>query len=625
MDFLRKILFKFSKFSRTQKQSLLLVVDFLVLDISLYLSFMLRFEELYPQKFINQDIWLFILLPIVTIPFFVILGLYRAVLKHIGQKTILSIIKSITISVIIIGFLMMMTREDSFPRSIFIIYWFIAIIVTLGIRYVAYWSIYLFPYSSKNKIKVAIFGAGQAGAMLAESIQTSDLYKLEAIFDDDRKKIGTIINSVKVYDSTKIEKIILEKKLKIILLAIPSLGKSLRFELLKNLSQFPVKVMELPSVENIIDGRVSIDDVKNVQVEDILGRNVIRPLKELLDKDIKNKNVLITGAGGSIGSELSRQVLSLKPKTIILYEQSEFNLYSINYELSKIDQIDCKVIPVLASIHNKFKVEKIFKEYNIDTVFHAAAYKHVPMVEMNPCDGAWNNIIGTYTISCIASKYNVDSFVLISTDKAVRPANIMGATKRFCELILQGLNDKENNKTRFSMVRFGNVLDSAGSVLPLFRRQIKEGGPVTVTHSEIIRYFMSIPEAVQLVIQAGAMSLGGEVFVLDMGKPVNILNMAKKMIYLSGMTPIDEKNKNGDIEIKITGLRSGEKLYEELLIGNNPESTVHPRIMKAHEKKIDWNLIVDCVENIRQNCKSQDDFQIKKTLNRYIEDYKPKI
>ena len=344
-----------------------------------------------------------------------------------------------------------------------------------------------------------------------------------------------------------------------------------------------------------------------------------------MDIDIKNKNVLVTGAGGSIGSELSRQVLSLKPKTIILYEQSEFNLYSINYELSKIDQIDCKVIPVLASIHNKFKVEKIFKEYNIDTVFHAAAYKHVPMVEMNPCDGAWNNIIGTYTISCIASKYNVDSFVLISTDKAVRPANIMGATKRFCELILQGLNDKENNKTRFSMVRFGNVLDSAGSVLPLFRRQIKEGGPVTVTHSEIIRYFMSIPEAVQLVIQAGALSLGGEVFVLDMGKHENILNMAKKMIYLSGMTPIDEKNKNGDIEIKITGLRSGEKLYEELLIGNNPESTVHPRIMKAHEKNIDWNLIVDCVENIRQNCKSQDDFQIKKTLNRYIEDYKPKI
>ena len=617
-----KNLFKnLSKLSRLQKKTILLIVDFLILDVSIYLSYVLRFENLSPFNSIYQDIWLFVAIPSLTVPFFIALGLYRAVLKHIGNKTIFVIIKSITFSSIILGFIMMMFREESFPRSIFIIYWFISIINILGSRYLAHWLIYSLPSSLKNKIPVAIFGAGQAGIMLAESIQTSDIYKLCAIFDDDISKSGTVINSEKIYEPSKIERVIKKKNLKIILLAIPSLGKTHRIKLLKKISQYPVAVMELPSVENIIDGKVSIDDVKNIEVGDILGREPVKPIKELLNKNIKNKNILISGAGGSIGSELSRQVLDLGPKSIILFDQSEYNLYLIHHELIKLKS-KVNVIPVLGSVHNKFKVDKIYSDYNIHTVYHAAAYKHVPMVEMNCCDGAWNNIVGTYTLATKASENNVESFILISTDKAVRPTNVMGATKRFCELILQGLNSQQESNTNFSMVRFGNVLDSAGSVVPLFRKQIKEGGPLTVTHKKVTRYFMSIPESVQLVIQAGAMSEGGEVFVLDMGKSVNVYDMAKKMIYLSGLTPIEDDNINGDIEISITGLRQGEKLYEELLIEDNPKKTSHPRIMKAREKKIDWKLVVKCLEEIKQNCKNQDDLSIKKTLNNYIDDYK---
>ncbi len=619
MNKIKKSFTALSNFSRIQKQFILLIFDILILNIALFLSFILRLEDFYPIEFMYKDWWLFIILPIISIPFFIRLGLYRSVLKHIGNRTILAIIQSITASVIILGFFMMMTREESFPRSIFLIYWFVSIIMISGVRFLAHWIIYSLPDNSKTKISTAIYGAGEAGIKLSESILNSNIYTLKAIFDDDDRKIGTIINSKKVFNPSKIEEIIKKDNLKIILVAIPSLGKTHRRQLLLKLSKFPVKVMELPSIENIIDGRVTIEDVKNVKVEDILGREPIKPI-DGLDKDVKGKNILITGAGGSIGAELSRQVLHLAPNTLILYEQSEFNLYSIHQELEK-NSGNVKIIPVLASIHNKFKLNKIFKEYGINTVYHAAAYKHVPMVETNPCDGVWNNIIGTHILSTTALKYNVETFILISTDKAVRPTNVMGATKRFCELILQGLNFENKQKTKFSMVRFGNVLDSAGSVLPLFRKQIKQGGPITVTHSEVIRYFMSIPEAVQLVIQSGSMSSGGDVFLLDMGEPVNILSMAKKMIYLSGLTPIDDDNKNGDIEIEITGLRPGEKLYEELLIGDSSNKTEHPRIMQANEQKLDWDIISNAIEEFHNACKNQDNNRIKNLLAKYIEDY----
>lgn len=469
---------------------------------------------------------------------------------------------------------------------------------------------------------VAIYGSGEAGAMLSESIQNSNRYKLVAMIDDDDKKHGTVINSQMVHSPNVIEKLISENHIKLILLAIPSIGKTHRRKILKSISQYPVNVMELPSVENIIEGRVTINDVKKVDVEDILGREPVEPVQALLCQNITGKTVLVTGAGGSIGSELCRQIIMLKPEIIILFEQSEFNLYTIHQELVNAKS-DIKIIPILASVQNRVKLQSVFNKYNINTVYHAAAYKHVPMVENNPCAAISNNIIGTYHLVTAALENNVNTFVFISTDKAVRPTNVMGATKRFAELILQGLNTKNSSGTCFTMVRFGNVLDSAGSVVPLFREQIKNGGPVTLTHLEITRYFMSIPEAVQLVIQAGAMANGGEVFVLDMGESIKIKDLAEKMIYLSGFTPIDDENPEGDIAINIIGLRPGEKLYEELLIGNNTSQTDHPGIMKANEKHLNWSIIENAIQEFEDACKNQNDPLILELLQKYVTDYTP--
>jgi FlaA1/EpsC-like NDP-sugar epimerase len=615
----KKLSINLAGFSRIQKQFILLLADFLILEFSLFLSFVLRFETFYPILYLLQDWWLFVFLPIITIPFFIRLGLYRSVLKHIDSKTILSTIKSITGSTIILGFLMMMVREESFSRSIFVIYWFVSMIIVSGIRYLAHWFIYVLPDNVSSKIAVAIYGAGDAGIMLSESIAQSNRYNLKAIFDDDNKKVNTIVKSVKIYSSSDIQNVIKDQKLKIILLAIPSIGRSYRKQILNKLSKFPIRVMELPSVENIIDERVTIDDIKKVEVEDILGRSPIKAIQELLSKNILNKNILISGAGGSIGSELCRQIYKLNPKTIILYEMSEFNLYSIHKELINYKK-NIEIIPILGSVTHKSKINIILNKYNINTVFHTAAYKHVPMVENNPCSGVYNNVLGTYNMVQQSIKNNVETFILISTDKAVRPTNIMGASKRFCELILQAF-DKQTN-TKLSMVRFGNVLDSAGSVLPLFRKQINQGGPLTVTHKEIIRYFMSIPEAVQLVIQAGAMANGGEVFILDMGEPINIMEMAKKMIYLSGLVPKDKENPNGDISIKITGLRPGEKLFEELLINNSSKKTDHPRIMKANENCISNKLVLEGIEAFKNACKQNDEEEIKNLLIKYVEEFK---
>jgi len=471
-------------------------------------------------------------------------------------------------------------------------------------------------------IPVAIYGGGQAGILLSNSIEKSHKYTLNAFFDDDSARVGTIINSKRVFSGKDIERIIDEKKIKIILIAIPSLGKAKRRELLKNISKYPVSVMELPSVENIIDGNVTVDDIREVKVEDLLGREAVEPKEKLLDIKVKGKSILITGAGGSIGSELCRQILRLNPTSLVLFDNNEFNLYAIYEELIAL-KVDILIIPVMASIHNSSLFKIILQKYSVNTIYHAAAYKHVPMVESNPCAGAYNNIIGTYRCAISAIESNVETFILISTDKAVRPTNVMGATKRFAELILQALNMKNNSSTCFSMVRFGNVLDSTGSVLPKFREQIRKGGPITVTHRNVIRYFMSIPEAVQLVLQSAGMANGGEVFVLDMGEPVNIYEMAKSMIYLSGLTPCDSEHPDGDITIKITGLRPGEKLYEELLIGDNPEKTAHPLIMKADENKLDFSVITLAVDEIMQACRKEDKKQIIILLKKYIPEFTP--
>lgn len=548
-------------------------------------------------------------------------GLYSTVLKHIDKKTVVNIFYSIFYSSLILFLFNTFYFLNIFSyEGLLGIVLLSSIVSIIVYRYIGYWLLYSFSTDSIGMTPICIYGAGEAGSKLIDSINKSNKYIVKALIDDDKNKINTIIKSVKVYSLASIDNLIKNYKIKMILLAIPSLGKSSRSKILKGLSKYPVNVMELPSVENIIDGKVTIDDIKKVQVEDILGRLPVKPLGSLLSKNIFNKNVLITGAGGSIGSELCRQILKENPINLILLDSSEYNLYMINNELINANKKNINIVPILDNINNK--VDEIFNKYNVNTIYHAAAYKHVPMVEENPFSGAYNNILGTFNLVKSAINSNVHNFILISTDKAVRPTNIMGATKRFSELILQAY-DKKNN-TIFSMVRFGNVLDSAGSVLPLFRKQINDGGPLTVTHKKIIRYFMSIPEAVQLVIQSGAMSKGGEVFILDMGDPVNIYEMAKKMIYLSGFKPVDEKNKIGDIEIIFTGLRPGEKLYEELLIDGDPSKTEHPRIMKAKEKSISVSNINKGVELIKEACKNKDYGSLIKTIKTYVEDYDPK-
>ena len=616
---LSKYLKSVSELSRTQKQLILIFVDILNLYFSLYIAAIFRYDTFFPLDNILQYNFSFIIfaVPIIIIPIFVTNGLYRAVLRHIGIKTMFAIVYSITLATIISSILVVIIYGKFIVFGLLGINWFISILSTFAIRFIAHWFLYSLSKNS-NLIPVAIFGSGDAGVMLAESIQESQKYVLKAMIDDDSKKVNTVVKSIKIYSTSDISTLIKEAGVKIILLAIPSIGKSHRKKILNQLSKFPVKVMELPSVENIIDGKVTVNDIKKVDVEDILGRPSIKPIDELLSKNITNKNIFISGAGGSIGSELCRQILSLNPKKIVLYEISEFNLYSIHKELIGINK-NIEIIPILGSVNHNSKIDVTLKENNIHTVYHAAAYKHVPMVEINPCSGVYNNILGTYNMVKQSINNNVETFILISTDKAVRPTNIMGASKRFSELILQAFNNQSN--TVLSMVRFGNVLDSAGSVLPLFRKQINEGGPLTVTHQDIIRYFMSIPEAVQLVIQAGAMADGGEVFILDMGEPVNILDMAKKMIYLSGFVPKDDSNPDGDIPIEITGLRPGEKLYEELLIGEDSIVTDHPRIMKANESKISNQLVLEGLEEFKNACKEQDASKVKELLIRYVDEF----
>jgi len=481
--------------------------------------------------------------------------------------------------------------------------------------------IYSWDTRVNKRKQTIIYGAGSAGIQLSESLKKSIDYAPVAFIDDDKQKHGTIINFLQISSFNSLKKVIKKHEAKLILIAIPSTSQIRRVEILKKLSKFPLEVKVLPSVDNIVNGEVTIDSIKKVQVEDILGREAVVPQEKLLKKNIKGKNVLVTGAGGSIGSELCRQILELSPRKIVLIENSEFNIYSVHQELLK-SRKRADIIPKLATVTNLQQVNQIVKEHEINTIFHAAAYKHVPMVEMNISEGVYNNVIGTYNVAKAALDNNVENMLLISTDKAVRSTNVMGASKRFSELILQAFSENKSN-TCFSMVRFGNVLDSAGSVVPLFREQIKEGGPVTVTHRNITRYFMSIPEAVQLVLQAGAMAKGGDVFVLDMGDPIKILDLAYRMIHLSGLKPIDTENPNGDIKIKFTGLRPGEKLYEELLIGDDVIQSEHPRIMQAREEKLSLEIINKKVSEISKLREIQDDMAIKDILLKNVNGYKP--
>ena len=608
---------------RIYKQLITLFFDVVILTVSLWLSFFLRFGEPF-NSYLVDNLWLFIFVPIIAIPLFVKLGLYRAVLQYIGIKVISTSFNAITISCFAITFFMYFFLDSSsedLPRSIMPIFWFVSNTFIITSRFLLKGMMYSWDNSVNKRKQTIIYGAGSAGVQLAESLKKSIDYAPVAFIDDDKQKHGTIINFLKISCFNSLKKVIKKHEAKLILIAIPSTSQSRRVEILKKLSKFPLEVKVLPSVDNIINGEVTIESIKKVQVEDILGRDAVVPQEKLLKKNIKAKNVLVTGAGGSIGSELCRQILELSPSKIVLIENSEFNIYSVHQELLK-SKKRSEIIPKLATVTNLQQVNQIIKEHEINTIFHTAAYKHVPMVEMNISEGVYNNVIGTYNVAKAALDNNVENMLLISTDKAVRSTNVMGASKRFSELILQAFSEEKSN-TCFSMVRFGNVLDSAGSVVPLFRGQINEGGPVTVTHRNITRYFMSIPEAVQLVLQAGAMAKGGDVFVLDMGDPIKILDLAYRMIHLSGLKPIDTENPNGDIKIKFTGLRPGEKLYEELLIGDDVIQSEHPRIMQAREEKLPLELIIKKVNEISKLRDVQNDIEIKEILLKNVNGYKP--
>jgi FlaA1/EpsC-like NDP-sugar epimerase len=639
------MLTKISNLSRLSKKLIMVFTDSILLVFILWASYSIRLDLWY---FPNDDtIRLILIAPIIGIPIFSIFGLYKSVIRHIDIKSSGHLFFAVTLYALIWGLFTFLIQTDFarergffieiFPRSVLIINWLVGLIVIVGIRIFAYFIFsgqIKFSFFNKelkrnldnfetNKSRVLIYGAGSAGAQLASALfNTNQLYPVGFI-DDNTELQGNSISGLKVSPVNDIEDLIVEHKVDEVLIAIPNASRADRFTIIDKLERYPVIVRTLPGLTEIAQGKVKIDDLLQVSIKDLLGRKSVEPNELLLGKNITNKTVVVTGAGGSIGSELCRQIILLKPKALILFERNELALYSIDKELNNLDSYHSfKIYPILGSVNDKMRLKNLFKHFGVDTVYHAAAYKHVPMVEFNNTEGVNNNIFGTFNCAMSAVDSGVKNFVLISTDKAVRPTNTMGATKRVAELILQAFSVRQN-RTTFSMVRFGNVLGSSGSVIPLFKKQIIEGGPVTVTDKKIIRYFMTVNEAVELTIQAGAMGTGGDVFVLDMGKPVKIKELAEKLIRLSGLTVRDEINPTGDIEIKYTGLRAGEKLYEELLIGDNVSETENPLIMRAKEDKHDWDKLKLMLDKLVLANDGYDHKSVREILIEIVPGYKP--
>lgn len=612
-------MYKFiSRFSTDTKKILLVSADLIALPIALWLSYVLRLGEWWPQ-YIYNGWWLFIAAPLVAIPIFVRLGLYRAVLRYVGSKALTTIVKAITITTLILLALVVMTETRGVPRSVFFSFWLVSLCFIAGSRLILRSYIHSYGGKAKNKQPIVIYGAGVAGAELAKAMQFSWEYEPVAFIDDNPEKYRDEIHGVKVFPFAELPTLIEKKDVSQVLLAMPSLSHRKRHKILNKLESYPVHVRTLPGIADLVSGKAQVSDIREVDTADVLGRDVIPPIQGLIEQCIRGKNVMVTGAGGSIGSELCRQIIEHAPNRLVLFEQSEFALYQIEKELASYSE-NLEIIPILGSVTHERRVETVLDSFDIHTVYHAAAYKHVPLVEQNPIEGVQNNVFGTWRTAEAAKAAGVETFVLISTDKAVRPTNIMGATKRLAELVLQGLAEVPG-KTRFIMVRFGNVLESSGSVIPLFRDQIKKGKPVTVTHPEVTRYFMTIPEAAQLVLQAGAMGEGGDVFVLDMGDPINIDDLARRMIHLSGLQVKDDENPDGDVPIEYIGLRPGEKLYEELLIGDNVTGTQHPKIMRASEEKLPWERILSYMREFEVARNSFETERVKMLLELVVSGY----
>ncbi|WP_438826819.1 polysaccharide biosynthesis protein [Pseudomonas lopnurensis] len=636
---------------RRYKRLIQVVTDVVLIWAALWLAFVVRLGDTHNIEPLGGHAWLFGIAPLIAIPFFIRFGMYRAVMRYFGNDALMAIAKAVTLSALLLS-LAVYWRTDApklIPRSMVFNYWWLSLVLIGGLRlvmrqyFMGDWfspdSTIKFKGKDAGLPKVAVYGAGAAGNQLVAALRMGRAMRPVAFIDDDPNLQNRSIAGLRVYSAKHITQMVEETGAGEILLAIPSASRGRRREILEMLERFPLHVRSVPGFMDLASGKVQVEDIQEVDIADLLGRDAVPPQQALFERCIRGQVVMVTGAGGSIGSELCRQILANKPQTLLLFEHSEFNLYSIHMELERRierEALSTRLVPILGSIRNGDRLLDVLQTWKVETIYHAAAYKHVPMVEHNVAEGVLNNILGTMNAAQAAVQAGVANFVLISTDKAVRPTNVMGSTKRVAEMILQALSREPApvlfgstdgvhhvNKTRFTMVRFGNVLGSSGSVIPRFYQQIRSGGPVTVTHPKITRYFMTIPEAAQLVIQAGSMGQGGDVFVLDMGQPVKIAELAEKLIHLSGLSVRSEKSPHGDIAIEFTGLRPGEKLYEELLIGDNVNPTEHPMIMRANEEYFTWDVLKAILAKLLKAVEEDDYPQIRLLLREVVSGYVP--
>ncbi len=648
---------------RSVKRLLVLAVDGGLCTLSVWLAFYLRLG--YFSSLSGQIIWAVIASVVLALPIFVASGLYRAIFRYSGLPAMVSVGRAMLLYGVIFSAIFTFWTVEGIPRTVGLIQPLLLLLLVGASRAAArVWlgGVYQQQLRQAFLPQALIYGAGEAGRQLASAMANSPEIRVVGYLDDDDRLHGSLLNGLPVYNPADFAEVLSDVPITDVLLALPSVSRKRRNEILNALKSHKVAVRTLPGLSDLATGKIKLSDVRDLDIDDLLGREPVKPKDSLLNQNSYGKTVLVTGAGGSIGSELCRQILKTKPKRLLLVDICEFALYQIHQELQEFllrgysrgeksikDEADSteahlsaneqlvpsiEIFPLLASVCDSVRMNRIMETWRPETVYHAAAYKHVPMVEHNPAEGVRNNIWGTRVCAEAAMRHRVRNFVLISTDKAVRPTNIMGASKRLAEMVLQALSGLDSsdviqtgnasiNKTVFSMVRFGNVLGSSGSVVPIFREQVKNGGPITLTHVDITRYFMTIPEAAQLVIQAGAMGQGGDVFVLDMGQPVKIIDLARRVVELSGLTVRDSLHPDGDIEISVTGLRPGEKLYEELLVGDNPEPTQHPRIMKAHEQYLSWMQLEQKLNALSAAISVNDVLSIRNILQQTIIGYQP--
>jgi len=618
---MKPTLIRLSSLPRRAKQLVLVVADSIALPVLFWAALALRYDTLDPPVLPGSPLGL-PLLTLFGVSMLAVCGVYRAVVRAFDEKFLQSLVLSVA-AIVGVLFTLAVLKLFPAPRTSPFIFGFFLFLWVWASRSAIRRLVRLIHQMNSEMKRVAIYGAGAAGRQILAALRSTPEYLPVAFFDDGSELVGTSVQGLRVYRGADFSRLHAQLALDEVLIALPSSTRARRREIIQGLEPFTGRVRALPGFSQLVGGQISISDVREVDIVDLLGRDPVPPLDHLFDKDITGKRVMVTGAGGSIGSEICRQVLARKPRLLLLCELNEYALYNIERELLAVGA-ETPVIPLLGSVLDEARLARVMGEHRIDTVYHAAAYKHVPLVECNPFEGIVNNTVGTQRAAKAAIAAGVATFVLISTDKAVRPTNVMGASKRLAEMVLQALAAQPNVGTRFCMVRFGNVLGSSGSVVPLFREQIARGGPVTVTHPEVTRYFMTIPEASQLVIQAGAMGTGGDVFVLDMGESVKIVDLARNMIRLSGMSVAEAgSDGDGDVELVFTGLRPGEKLYEELLIGSNVTGTEHPRIMRARERMMPLSELEPLIESLREMARHNDLTGLRMLLADVIEGYVP--